>query len=250
MKYIKAFFMALGMFSVLPAPKNSWDEKLTHLVIPSLPVVGVIVGGLWYALARLLNISGISIIIRAVLFSLIPFLLTGFLHVDGYMDTADAIFSRRSLEERRRILKDSNVGAFAAIALVCLMMLHFACAYIIVERARVPAAIVFIPVLSRCVAGAALLSLRQMYETGYMATFKANTKPRHMAGIIVIVLASLAAAFFAGGLESLAACIATAAFSGIVTAWVYKQMDGLNGDLCGCAITLGELGGLLCLAIL
>ena len=249
MNYIKALFMALGMFSVLPAPKNSWDEKLSSLVIPSLPLVGGVVGGLWYGLSLLLDIFELPVLLHAAVFLLIPFLLTGFLHVDGYMDTADAVFSRRPLEERRRILKDSNVGAFAVIALVCLMMLQLAGAHSIVSRPGVPSAIVFIPVLSRCVAGAALLCLRQMYETGYMATFKANSKPSHMVFTVIIAAMTLAAAFLSGGIISLAACAVTLATSGIVTVWVYRQMDGLNGDLCGCIITAGELGGLLFLAI-
>lgn len=52
-------------------------------------------------------------------------IITGMLHLDGFMDVCDAILSRRSKEEKLRILKDSATGAFAVIPLVILFFLQF-----------------------------------------------------------------------------------------------------------------------------
>ena len=250
MKYIKAFFMALGMFSAIPAPRRSWDDRYSALVIPFLPLVGGLIGGIWFALAYLLGLWNPPELLHAALLVFVPFLLSGFLHVDGFMDTADAVLSRRDLAERRRILKDSNVGAFAVIALVCLMLLQLAGAHAVVAGEKSLFALIFIPVMSRCAAGLALLRLRQMYETGYMATFKAGTGPAHTVCIVLFAAMALAGAHLLGGLSALTASLAALAAAGVTTAWVYRQLDGLNGDLCGCIITVGELGGLLCLALI
>jgi len=242
--------MSLGMFSAIPAPRNSWDERYCSLVIPCLPLVGLVIGGIWYALARLFEISNLHTMLHAALVLLVPFLLSGFLHLDGFMDTADAVLSRRPLEERRRILKDSNVGAFSVISLFCLMLTQFAGVYAALDNRAPLAALIIIPIMSRCVAGTALLTLRQIYETGYMATFKAGAGLWHTLWIILVAAAALAAAYFIGGLGLLLPPIAVLASSGITTAWVYRQLDGLNGDLCGCIITVGELGGIICLALI
>lgn len=45
----------------------------------------------------------------------IPLLVTGGIHMDGYMDTVDALSSHQSVEKKLEILKDPNAGAFAVI---------------------------------------------------------------------------------------------------------------------------------------
>ena len=45
-------------------------------------------------------------------------LVTGGIHMDGYMDTMDALHSYGSREKKLEILKDSHIGAFAVIMTV------------------------------------------------------------------------------------------------------------------------------------
>ena len=45
-------------------------------------------------------------------------LITGGIHIDGYMDTMDAVHSYGDREKKLEILKDSHIGAFAVIMLV------------------------------------------------------------------------------------------------------------------------------------
>ena len=49
-------------------------------------------------------------------------LLTGGLHLDGLMDTCDAIFSHRDRETRLKILSDTHAGSFAVMGCVVLIM--------------------------------------------------------------------------------------------------------------------------------
>ncbi len=87
-----------------------------------LPFIGAVVGGLWALAAWGLGYLSCPGPVRALVLAAVPWLATGFLHLDGYMDVCDAVLSRRDLATRQRILKDSHCGAFAVISLGLLFM--------------------------------------------------------------------------------------------------------------------------------
>lgn len=60
--------------------------------------------------------------------------LTGGLHLDGWMDSADALLSYRSRERMLEIMKDSRVGAMGVIACVLLLMLKAVLLYSLIEE--------------------------------------------------------------------------------------------------------------------
>ncbi len=62
----------------------------------------------------------------ALIAAAIPLMISGGFHVDGYMDTMDAFHSYQSREKKLEILKDSHIGAFAAIMLVLYYMIDIA----------------------------------------------------------------------------------------------------------------------------
>ena len=122
MKLITGFFMAWGNFLTLPCPLKRWDNDLKNYMLGFLPSVGLIIGLIWAGVSLLLAVLPIPFLVTAFLLTMVPFVLSGFLHLDGFMDCCDAILSRRPLEERQRILKDSHTGAFAVISVVFLLM--------------------------------------------------------------------------------------------------------------------------------
>ena len=125
---LTALAMALSMYTAVPLPLKRWDENSRPLMLVFLPVVGLVLGLLWYGLALLMGVLALPGAVCAALLTLYPYLITGHLHLDGFMDCADAILSRRSLEEKQKILKDPHVGAFAVISLAALFLLGFAIA--------------------------------------------------------------------------------------------------------------------------
>ena len=90
-----------------------------------LPLVGLEIGGIWAALAWLTRLLMLPSLVSGLILCVYPFLVTGFLHLDGFMDVTDAVKSCRDLHRRREILKDSHVGSFAVIAVVILMLAEF-----------------------------------------------------------------------------------------------------------------------------
>ena len=88
---IIAFFMAWGMFLSIPCPCKIWDEKARPWQLVYLPVAGLLVGALWALAAYALGSFDRLPALRAAVLAALPFLLTGFLHLDGFMDCCDAI---------------------------------------------------------------------------------------------------------------------------------------------------------------
>ena len=246
---IKGFIMSLGMFSIIPVPKNSWNEKHMPMVIPNLPLVGMLTGLIWYGLAHLLTMLETPPLIESSIVLIAPFILTGFIHADGFMDVSDALFSRRDIETKKKILKDSNVGAFAVAAIIGLTLFQYSAIYTILDAQKPLTTLAFIPAASRCAPGIAILTLKPIFETGYAATFKNDAKPRHTVFICVLTAMILTAAWLALGTTALP-LLAGIIMGLIATAYLYRQFKGMSGDLSGCIITISEFTALLCMALI
>ena len=64
-----------------------------------------------------------TILLWSVLLVVILVVLTRALHLDGFMDSCDALLGGFDRERRLAILRDPNVGAFAVIGVVCLLLI-------------------------------------------------------------------------------------------------------------------------------
>lgn len=242
--------MSLGMFCAIPLPRRQWDDSCLDLVLCFFPVVGLLLGLIWLGIAWLLVLSGIHVMPAAAALAVAPFLLTGFLHLDGYMDTGDALLSRRPLEEKLRILKDPHAGAFAVAIVATLFILQFAAVYAALDAGSGFASVVFIAVISRCCASLSILCLKVMPQSGYGNLFRINTGASHKTFVGVLMAVALGASYIFAGLTGLAASLSAAAGFTCAMAYAYKEFEGVSGDLTGFALTVGELCGLLALAAL
>ena len=249
-RLIKGFYMALGMFCGIPLPFHIWDEKYTSIMVASLPLVGMIIGAIWWAIALLLIVLDIPLMLTAAVLAIAPFLIAGFIHLDGYMDTSDALLSCRPLEDRLRILKDPTVGAFAVVMLAILFLMQFAAIYTIAEKKKFLALFIVISVLSRSCSSFSILVLRHMPLSNYAAMLAEKISAAHKIFVIVIALFAIFLSFLYAGVSGL---IVTASVV-LGYAWamkiVYKSFKGISGDLLGYSMVIGELSGLLALALL
>ena len=243
--YFHAFAMCQSMFCAIPFPGNIWDEKARDKMLLFLPLVGLEMGAIWAVLAWLCNFLQLPVLVKGLILAVFPYLVAGFIHLDGYMDVTDAVKSCRSLERRREILKDSHVGAFAVIGIVLLMLAQFACMASVPEGADLRI-LLFVPAVSRCGSSLAVTVLKPMHTSQYADQKKPKS---HVA-----VLAAMMALFVAGGFLLcgkygfvLLGCLAG---YGAALRKAYKSLDGMNGDISGYALTLGELCAVAVLAIL
>ena len=170
MKSVTAFFMAWGNFFAIPCPLKRWDSKHTSLMLGFLPAIGWLIGLVWALVYFLLMYLGFSFFAGAFIVALLPFVLSGFMHMDGFMDVCDAILSRRSLEERQRILKDSTTGAFAVVCAIFLILGYFCFLASALSSSVIDFAnMILIVVLSRSVAGLMVLNCKPMKTSQYVA---------------------------------------------------------------------------------
>ena len=160
-RLLYGFAMCQSMFCAIPFPGNLWDEKARGQMLLFLPVVGLEIGGIWAVLAWLVRLLRLPSLVSGLILCACPFVLTGFLHLDGFMDVTDAVKSCRDLEKRRAILKDSHVGSFAVIGLCLLMLTQFALLASVPETAdwRI---LILIPAVSRCCSALAVKGLPPM----------------------------------------------------------------------------------------
>lgn len=120
---LQSVFLAFALYSRIPVPQAKWNEKNMRYCICFLPLVGLVIGAAQYGAVFLLaKISAGPVFSGAVLAAL-PVILSGGIHMDGFMDTCDAIHSWKGREERLRILKDPHAGAFAVLGCVLYLLL-------------------------------------------------------------------------------------------------------------------------------
>lgn len=208
-----------------------------------LPVIGLEIGCLWAAVGSLAVYFGLPKPITAVILTALPFILTGFIHLDGFMDVSDAVGSCRDLGKRRDILKDPHVGSFAVIGCVLLMMTQFGC---FLSTNTGYGILVFLPAVSRCCSALAIVLLKPMSTSQYAGQKKAASGVIVLAAMLICLSAAGFAVFGYLGFVLLS-CIAS---STCAILYGYRNLDGMNGDISGYAITVGELCGVAVLAIL
>ena len=208
-------------------------------MLACLPLVGCVVGGVWVLCACL--VQWLPGPLAAALLAAAPWLMTGFLHLDGFMDVCDAVLSRRDLETRRRILKDSHCGAFAVICMVLLAMGQWSA--FLSARSLSLWGLALIPVASRSCAALVVLTLRPLDSSQYSAMQRGGGPVWFAAVCLALsaVLPLLLAGSFAPAMTAVGCALA---------AWYgYRQLDGMSGDVSGFALTVGELWGVLTLAV-
>lgn len=237
--------LALGLYTALPGFAR-WDEESQGLLAAMLPLVGLVLGFVWWGLAAFAR-HVLPGLVGAVLVALAMPVLTGFLHLDGYMDVADAVLSSRPREEKLRILKDPHTGAFAVIALLCLLLLQTAAASEALTGGKPMVALVFLPIVSRALAGFAIMTFPPLPGSQYgRLNYDTATSGKRLFCLFCAGIAILAA-FLAGWRVGVACAAAVVGF--VLVCWrAIRALGGMNGDISGCAICCAELCGLVALA--
>lgn len=242
-RFANAFFMGLGMFTSLPCPYRPWDEDARDLMLVCLPLVGAVIGLLWVVLCALIR--------RLLPFGLwsasvvaLPWLLTGFIHLDGFMDTCDALLSWRPLEKRLAILKDSHTGSFAVISLVLLAMFSYEAAGTLDWKNL--QALLFVPIISRCGSAYCVLTLRPIGHSEYA---KLEGKTAQRVAVVAMWLIALILCRVCHGRRMAAALIVETLAYALSMLWAYRTMKGVSGDLAGFSLTLAECAALVAMAV-
>ena len=100
---IQSMIIAFSMYSKIPMPRVEWNKRNMKYALCFFPFIGVIIGlvmsgGLWF-----LREYQFGAFFTACIATVIPVLITGGIHLDGYLDTIDALNSYGDREKRLEI---------------------------------------------------------------------------------------------------------------------------------------------------
>lgn len=235
---MKTFFQtigaAFGMFSRIPVPRSVWDKKNMRYMFIAFPLVGLVIGALWFAWLLLCSWLGIPQILICAGFVFLPILITGGIHMDGYADVSDAIASYGTVEKRRAIMSDPHVGSFAVIRVVIYLISYVALyeCLDLGERTGYVIAISFI--FSRCLSGLSAANFPLAKNTGLANTFQHFSDKRTVTfwlSVFALIVAGVMIGLNVGvGISMIAAAL-------IVFYHYYRtsmnKFDGVTGDLSG-----------------
>jgi adenosylcobinamide-GDP ribazoletransferase len=249
-KLFKGFIMALSMFTIIPTPYIEWDDDGAKNMMKFYPIIGGIVGVIWSVIYYLINFLRVSIVLKSTIIMMVPFIVTGMLHLDGFMDVCDAILSRRDREEKLRILKDSTIGAFAVISLLILFFLQFGSIHSIIEKNISFYMLILIPIISRSIVAYFLLSRTTIKESTLGTYFKKGT---NIADISIMIVSLILMTIISLMLLNYYGLILVLSIILGVT-WAVekckKEFGGISGDVAGFALVVGELIGILTLGVI
>ncbi|MBR2739151.1 MAG: adenosylcobinamide-GDP ribazoletransferase [Oscillospiraceae bacterium] len=242
-RFFRAFMMSMTMFSVIPCPFHMWDEDSRPLMTLCLPFVGTVIGSLWALTAYVADLLGIPLYLKAALLCAFPFVVTGGMHLDGFLDVTDAVRSWRDVEERRRILKDPHVGSFAVVDTVLLVMVQFA-AFCSLRGTENLFALILIPTVSRCIAAFCVTVLPAMSTSEYAGSYRKKVKRSHLMFLATVTVAAAVLGFVFLGRYGY---VTTAVIGGYLLYLLkaYRSLGGMSGDISGYALTFGELCGII-----
>ena len=241
MTLLRSMAIACSMYSKIPMPKVDWSEKNMRYALCFFPLVGALEGILLFAVFKLLSLAGAGGLLKASVLCVVPVLVTGGIHMDGFLDTMDALSSYQTRERKLEILKDSHTGAFAIIGCAVYIVLYLGgFSSMADEKSCLMVCAGF--VISRSLSGLSLVCFQGARKNGLAYTFSS-------AAHKTVTRAALAATLTAGGLLAVmldplsgaAMLLAAAGVFGYYRYMSYKEFGGITGDLAGFFLQVCEL---------
>ena len=249
---MRALRVAIQFLSRLPvAGPSDWRDDDLARALPFFPVVGAGIGltlGACYAGASALGLPRLAAATLALV--VLGPLLTGALHEDGLADTADGLLGGRDRASRLRIMRDSSIGAYGAVALAALLLLRVS----LVASMGAVAALAALGLahgLGRL--ATVVLMARLPYardnEEGPGGPMIQHLKPSHLRWAVALGL---------GLTLGVVPLLQVGALAGVVVASLLlmglarrarRDLGGVTGDVLGAACTLVEIGVLLAVSV-
>ncbi len=241
MTLIGSLIIAFSMYSRIPMPRITWTEERMGYVMCFFPLVGAVMGVfLWLfgEAAQALEL-GLSYGVGG---TILPILVTGGIHLDGFIDVSDARSSYGDKAKKLEILKDPHIGAFAIIRLAVYLLVYLA-VFTELPRKKLPV-MGAVYVLTRAMSGLSVVAFPKAKKDGLAASFSDRARKRTVMWVMACYgAACLGFLFWREGWLSAAV---TAAVSALLF-WRYHRMagrefGGITGDLAGWFLQVGELG--------
>ncbi|MBC8268130.1 MAG: adenosylcobinamide-GDP ribazoletransferase [Rhodospirillaceae bacterium] len=236
---------AAAFLTRLPVPVSA-DSKGRPLadVAWAFPVVGLLVGGL-AGLALLLGFQlGLHPLVCGLLAIGLQVMITGALHEDGLADVADGFGGGAKVSDKLRIMRDSSIGSYGALALIFSITLRAGG----LAGMATPTTAVLALITAAAVSRAMMVALMSQMDMARVDGLAAGAgKPGHEKMLVALGLAAVSAFLLLGAAGW--SVLAFAALAALAVGWLAKrQIGGLTGDVLGTTQQVTDVTALLCVA--
>lgn len=216
--------------------RTDWRDEDFSRSVPYFPLVGLVIGSLLAAVNYGLFYIETPLFLRVTLLLLAEIIITGGLMYDGFMDTADGVFSARSRERMLEIMKDSHVGSNAVLAIIILLLLKIA-AYLELSGETLTWVLLTMSVATRTFMVVFIVNFPYARKEGIGHMFTKYAKPFYTY-IAFAVCAGIIAAY---GLQYLAVAGICFTVTLIIAQYLKTQLGGLTGDTYGALTECGNV---------
>ncbi len=251
---INSFFIAVSMYSTVPTPNCDWNSKNMKNAMCFFPFISFFCSLGLLLSWKICTFFKLSSMLFGVTAIVINVFITGGIHIDGFCDTSDALFSRRSQEEKLRILKDSSCGTFAILGIILVLMISVVSYSEIYSNYQLINCIIPVFAISRTLSGISVVSFKST-STSSLAKLFGENAGKNVKKILIIELLFF---YLLNLFINFKSAILNIIISLSVFLW-YKKMcekefGGITGDLAGfflvvcetlCIFLTAILGGVL-----
>ncbi|MGL5206745.1 MAG: adenosylcobinamide-GDP ribazoletransferase [Acidaminococcaceae bacterium] len=217
--------------------RERWTKEDFSRSVPYFPLVGLIIGAFLASVNMLLVYANVSDFLRASLLILAEIIITGGLMYDGFMDTADGVFSARDKERMLEIMKDSCVGANAVLAVIVLIMLKVS-AYLEIPPEELTYVLIAMSVATRTFMVLFIVNFPYARKEGIGNLFRMYAKPYYT--YIALFLGAVII-FFCSGFSGLIIAGICLLLLLMLANYFVKLLGGLTGDTYGALTETGNV---------
>ena len=245
----KSMAITFAMYSKLPVRSFEWKKENMKYCLLFLPVVGMVEGIFLLIFSVFFYKLKINPILIAAFITVFPILYTGGIHMDGFLDTMDALGSNKDKQRKLAILKDSNSGAFAIIGGLVYILLYFAAVLCFNNFSKIYIlAISYI--LIRAYSALSLVVFRNARGNGLAFEFadKSMIYVNRVVLLLFIVLTGVSM-IIVNTNYGLLCSISTFLVFLYYRVKSFEEFGGITGDLAGYFLQLAELVVVLVLAL-
>jgi adenosylcobinamide-GDP ribazoletransferase len=253
---IKGFATTVSYVTCIPAVGRQIrhpDSGLAQIDLSGLAkylsAAGLLIGAILCLFLWLLGLFHTDSILCATLLTVGWLCLTGGLHFDGLMDTADGIFSHQSVERMLEIMTDSRVGNYGVMTGVAVLLLKVACLASLPSAALYPV-LLLSPSWARWCESFAIGKFPYLRDQGMGKVW--HDTMRFPQDLFTGALLPITASVLLGFINPLVVIVVAAAtvFAGLVASYALaKKFGGHTGDTYGAVVELAEVGGLLIVSL-
>lgn len=247
MKWLKGLLINIQFFTSIPVTAAlPMDQAHLEKSIKTFPVLGLIQGGIYtFLYYSVLQWTPFSALTAAFVLWLAGILISGGIHLDGWMDASDAFFSYRDREKRLEIMQDPRVGAFGVLSVLVLLSTRFFFIYEITQMVHPLSYLLaaLIPFFGKMVMGLLLLRVQGAKKEGLGTLFKnaANERTLWIYPVYLLLVLAAAIAFHQLWIGILLFIMVSFGMLLHLQRKMVSWFGGLTGDLLGASVEGTEL---------